>query len=392
MPTSILFLLTIVVSIFLTANSVYALGPCPESTAYTEVKRNDQWTAGSIIDTDRIARFWINVGNNKNYDSYKMLFNCGLKFETDTSKDSDGVYIFKELNKSDTRLGTPCEFDVGTHEVIVKNPAGTDQCSATYTVLNADSQCQLTIKDSDNLSIPEKDIAVDSRSNLTVSGKNLSGRKFGLLMNNDILKGSHEADFIVNTEFTGIKIPNNLLTPGQHIISLRRPIPKGPIHNPLDDFFRNYYWGPPLCPRIFTVGTPEKPGKVTPGETEITKGCTEEDIKQGKCTSAGGKEAPGCTNNTGNPGIATAIGCIHTNPPELVKDFMTFAIGIGGGLAFLMMLLGAFQMLTSAGNPETLATGRSRITSAIIGLLFVIFAILLLKIIGVDILNLPGFK
>ncbi|MBI2020450.1 hypothetical protein HYS94_03425, partial [Candidatus Daviesbacteria bacterium] len=59
---------------------------------------------------------------------------------------------------------------------------------------------------------------------------------------------------------------------------------------------------------------------------------------------------------------------------------------------FLMMLLGAFQMLTSAGNPETLAAGRERLTSAVIGLLFVIFSILLLQIIGMNILNIPGFK
>lgn len=66
-------------------------------------------------------------------------------------------------------------------------------------------------------------------------------------------------------------------------------------------------------------------------------------------------------------------------------------MGIGGGAAFLMMILGAFQMLTSAGNPEALQAGRDRLQSAIIGLLFVIFAVLLMQIIGFDILGLPGF-
>lgn len=100
---------------------------------------------------------------------------------------------------------------------------------------------------------------------------------------------------------------------------------------------------------------------------------------------------PGIQTDPAKPGIATAIGCIHTNPDDLIADVLKFAIGIGGGLAFLMMLLGAFQMLTSAGNPETLAAGKDRLTSAVIGLLFVIFAVLLLQIIGVDILGLPGF-
>lgn len=122
--------------------------------------------------------------------------------------------------------------------------------------------------------------------------------------------------------------------------------------------------------------------------------------KNAVCTYSGGQTITGCSYDPknpsaydpNNPGIATAIGCIHTNPTEFIKDLLKFVIGISGGLAFLMMLLGAFQMLTSAGNPETLNAGRDRLTSAVIGLLFVIFAILLLQIIGVGILNIPGFK
>lgn len=91
-------------------------------------------------------------------------------------------------------------------------------------------------------------------------------------------------------------------------------------------------------------------------------------------------------------GIKTAIGCIHTDPSGFVKDFLTFITAISGGLAFLMMLLGAFQMLTSAGNPESLQAGRDRFSSAIIGLLIVILAVLFLKIIGFDILRIPGFQ
>lgn len=103
------------------------------------------------------------------------------------------------------------------------------------------------------------------------------------------------------------------------------------------------------------------------------------------CTKSTGRE--GCADNA----ISTAVGCIHTSPAALVKDVMTFVIGIGGGIAFLMMLLGAFQMLTSAGNPETLNAGKERLTSAVIGLLMVIFAVLLLQIIGWGVLKIPGF-
>ncbi len=134
---------------------------------------------------------------------------------------------------------------------------------------------------------------------------------------------------------------------------------------------------------VTQIGTAGPPQPQTSGQTRV---CTSGDEN---CTLAGG--TPCDQNDPKNPGIKTAIGCIHTNPVEFVKDFMAFAIGIGGGLAFLMMLLGAFQMLTSSGNPDSLKAGQDRLTSAVIGLLFVIFAVLLLQVIGVGILAIPGF-
>ncbi|MBI3103506.1 hypothetical protein HYZ05_01040 [Candidatus Daviesbacteria bacterium] len=129
---------------------------------------------------------------------------------------------------------------------------------------------------------------------------------------------------------------------------------------------------------------PAPTGVITqPGSGQQTPTTT---TPQGPPTTAGG--TPCDTADPKNPGIQTAIGCIHTSPVGFIKDFLKFILGISGGLAFLMMLLGAFQMVTSAGNPETLQTGRDRFQSAIIGLLFVIFAVLLLQIIGVGILGL----
>lgn len=94
---------------------------------------------------------------------------------------------------------------------------------------------------------------------------------------------------------------------------------------------------------------------------------------------------------TNGPGISTAIGCIHTEPKAFVSDLLKFITAFAGGIAFIMMLFGAYQMITSAGNPDTLHAGRDRFTSAVIGLLFIIFAVLLMQIIGFDILRLPGF-
>lgn len=117
------------------------------------------------------------------------------------------------------------------------------------------------------------------------------------------------------------------------------------------------------------------------------KGCTEQDIKDKKCTSAGGIT---CSDGTDN-GIKTAIGCVPTQPEKLIEGLMKFFIGAGGGIALLLMIFGAIEMMTSQGNPEGLKAGRERFTSAVIGLLFIIFSITLLQIIGVDILQLPDF-
>lgn len=90
-------------------------------------------------------------------------------------------------------------------------------------------------------------------------------------------------------------------------------------------------------------------------------------------------------------GAWTAIGCIPTNPTAFISILLGFGVGIAGGIAFLLILLGGFQILTSTGNPEQLQAGRELVSSAVSGLLLIIFSVFLLKLIGVNILGIPGF-
>jgi len=91
-------------------------------------------------------------------------------------------------------------------------------------------------------------------------------------------------------------------------------------------------------------------------------------------------------------GINTAIGCI---PVASSEDFIGFilrwAIGIGGGIAFLLILIAGFQIMTSQGSPDKLQAGKELLTSAIVGIILIIFSIFILELIGVDILGIPGF-
>ncbi|MBI3560080.1 hypothetical protein HY087_03055 [Candidatus Gottesmanbacteria bacterium] len=90
--------------------------------------------------------------------------------------------------------------------------------------------------------------------------------------------------------------------------------------------------------------------------------------------------------------INTQIGCIDASGVGgFVGKLMRLSTDIAGGIAFLLILFSGFQILTSAGNPERLNEGKELLSSAIAGLLLIIFAVFLLKVIGVDILCIPGF-
>lgn len=95
----------------------------------------------------------------------------------------------------------------------------------------------------------------------------------------------------------------------------------------------------------------------------------------------------------GGNSIFTAIGCIPVL--ESREAFLTFilkwATGIGAGIAFLLIIYGGFMVMTSSGIPEKIRAGQEILTSAVSGLILLILSVFILKIIGVDILGIPGF-
>lgn len=78
-----------------------------------------------------------------------------------------------------------------------------------------------------------------------------------------------------------------------------------------------------------------------------------------------------------------------THPINIANQFISFALGAAGGVAFLVMLFGAYRLMFAAGNPESIQQGREVITAAVVGLIVVIFAVFLLRLIGVSVLGLP---
>lgn len=90
-------------------------------------------------------------------------------------------------------------------------------------------------------------------------------------------------------------------------------------------------------------------------------------------------------------GMWTAIGCIPIESDSIIRTIITLGLGIGGGITLLLILAGAFQLTVSSGEAQKVQEAREQITSAVIGLLFIIFSITILRFIGVQFLQLPGF-
>jgi len=105
-------------------------------------------------------------------------------------------------------------------------------------------------------------------------------------------------------------------------------------------------------------------------------------------TSSGSDPMAGCPENN----INTAIGCIPVADTNAFMGWVLgWAIGVGGGIAFLLIVYASFMIMTSSGDPTRLKAGQELLTSAISGLIMLIFSVFILKFIGIDILGLDDF-
>ena len=69
---------------------------------------------------------------------------------------------------------------------------------------------------------------------------------------------------------------------------------------------------------------------------------------------------------------------------QLIAWLYYFIIGISGFAAFVMLVWGGIQWLTSAGNPSKTEDAKDRITSALLGLVIILASWLILNVINPD--------
>lgn len=93
----------------------------------------------------------------------------------------------------------------------------------------------------------------------------------------------------------------------------------------------------------------------------------------------------------GDQGVTTALGCIPIGSGNFTTWILQYLFGIAGGIAFLLMVYGFILVATSGGDEKKVAGAKETITSAIVGLLVCIFSVFILRLVAVNILNIPGF-
>jgi hypothetical protein len=78
----------------------------------------------------------------------------------------------------------------------------------------------------------------------------------------------------------------------------------------------------------------------------------------------------------------------ETTLPKIIKYIYLFSLGIVGLTAFVSIIIGAVQYITSAGNDSKMGDAKDRITSALLGILILLASVLILRTINPDLINL----
>lgn len=100
-------------------------------------------------------------------------------------------------------------------------------------------------------------------------------------------------------------------------------------------------------------------------------------------------QPPACNNGS----CDTAIGTINAKDfGSIAKILFQTILSIGAAIGVLLIIWAGYKMIISRGNPEALQGAREQLTAAIVGLLFIIFSLLILQVIGYNILGIKAFQ
>jgi hypothetical protein len=128
-----------------------------------------------------------------------------------------------------------------------------------------------------------------------------------------------------------------------------------------------------------------KDSQITPTPIEAVKKLCEKYVNPSEKSS--------CIDCSIKGGVWTSLTCVYGDFSRFVTDILLgWGIGLAGIIALLCIIYSAFQMQTSQGNPEKTKKAQELLTSCIMGLMLIVFSVFILRLIGVSILKIPGFK
>lgn len=128
---------------------------------------------------------------------------------------------------------------------------------------------------------------------------------------------------------------------------------------------------------------------IDPANIDCPAECPIETTEAGgwRCGDLPPEPSPVCGTNE-HPGIKTPFGCFPFEAVPAAANSNVFMIGISGIIALLVIANGVFNTMTSQGNPQRLGEARNMITAAIAGLLMLVLAMFIYKVLGKGILGL----
>lgn len=88
----------------------------------------------------------------------------------------------------------------------------------------------------------------------------------------------------------------------------------------------------------------------------------------------------------------TDLGCIPNDPLGFASSLYGIGLTFIGGVAVLSIIYGAYLVLSSQGDPVKLQKGKDYIVYAIIGLVLAVLGFAFYRIIGTNIIKVPGFS
>lgn len=334
------------------SNRVIAVETCDIQTNPSPVTTSDE-KISATIDTKGL------LVEGKKYEirfeaPYYAVFGSDFEVKDKLIKIDGLLPVFLQSGDGFTSTGILL-FQEGKHIISINEPGGKTFCLASFEVKKA-------LKDDRKCSIDFFNQPLTTDKDITVSVKDIQGGKgdsdnYVVSIRRDNDQGKEVKRFEGNKEST---------------LSYGVVLGKYEVGNYFVRVSRQDRIAERLCSAIFRI--------FPPGSDYI------QEIETGGATVP--KPPPPCGENPKTAECKTAIGTINvSSPTAFIGTVFSLVLSLAGMGAFGLIVYSGYIFMTSGGDKEKIQGAKETITSAIAGLLFIIFSIVILEIIGVDILK-----